>query len=464
MNSYAHVTQNVSSISGSSIGGLIGFSVGGISNSYSYVGGNVYSPAGYSGGLAGYASGTIENSFAKVNGNVTAGSEYAGGLVGDSWGRVSNSYADVQGTLEANSHVGGLVGFAHSEVSDSSSKVGGDVISRDSGYVGGLVGRAAENITNSNASVIGLVKGDGLTGALIGRFENNSRLVRNSHANISGAVIRRATPLLILIGASPVITIENSYFSIAGNSYPVVPADGSVTSSDVVFELISSSPSMTYTQDYEWSIDPLPSFLELPTFPSLLGTLNRSISPEIFGTDACLNNGKPHLIALSNSFTNSCTTSGNDEVVRERRYREVVEVRFATKIEKTLGFKNESQLPKNAAISFIEGTEKIDLAKVKAVEISPTANVRVSAKTGEALQISLKSESKEPVELWVKSPDGSWLLAGVITFDKDGKAILPPLQFKNVGDYTLVLNKPSADSAKGSTPLNQSGSVLVAVS
>ena len=94
----------------------------------------------------------------------------------------------------------------------------------------------------------------------------------------------------------------------------------------------------------------------------------------------------------------------------------------------------------------------------------PTANVKVNAKPGEALQISLKSESKEPVELWVKSPDGTWLLAGVITFDKDGKAILPPLQFKNVGDYTLVLNKPSADSAKGSTPLNQSGSVLVAVS
>ena len=50
------------------------------------------------------------------------------------------------------------------------------------------------------------------------------------------------------------------------------------------------------------------------------------------------------------------------------------------------------------------------------------------------------------------------------TFDKDGKAILPPLQFKSVGDYSLVLSKPSADSAKGSAPLNQTGSLLVAVS
>jgi hypothetical protein len=68
------------------------------------------------------------------------------------------------------------------------------------------------------------------------------------------------------------------------------------------------------------------------------------------------------------------------------------------------------------------------------------------------------------VELWVKSPDGKWLLAGVITFDKDGKAILPPLKFKNVGNYSLVLSKPTADSAKGSAPLDQTGSLLVAVS
>jgi hypothetical protein len=52
----------------------------------------------------------------------------------------------------------------------------------------------------------------------------------------------------------------------------------------------------------------------------------------------------------------------------------------------------------------------------------------------------------------------------VITFDKDGKAILPPLQFKNAGNFSLVFSKPSADSAKGSAPLDQTGSVLVAVS
>ena len=144
--------------------------------------------------------------------------------------------------------------------------------------------------------------------------------------------------------------------------------------------------------------------------------------------------------------------------------REVIETRTPEKIEKLDGFKKDATVTKDAEIAFVEPTEKIDVAKVKAVEIAPTANVKVVAKAREVLQISLKSGSKEPVELWVKSPDGKWLLAGVITFDKDGKAILPPLKFKNVGNYSLVLSKPTADSAKGSAPLDQIGSLLVAVS
>jgi hypothetical protein len=143
--------------------------------------------------------------------------------------------------------------------------------------------------------------------------------------------------------------------------------------------------------------------------------------------------------------------------------RELLEPKPLSVIEKTLGFKNNKLIPKSAAISIFGSREEIDLAKVKSVEISPTENVKVKARAGEALQISLKSESKETVELWVKLPDGTWLWAGEITFDKDGKAILPPLQFKSAGDYSLVLSKPRASSAQGNAPMNQTGSLLVEV-
>ena len=88
---------------------------------------------------------------------------------------------------------------------------------------------------------------------------------------------------------------------------------------------------------------------------------------------------------------------------------------------------------------------------------------RTFVKTGEALQISYDFESKDPIELWVKLPDGKWILAGVINFDKNGKAILPPKHFKMAGEYVLVLNKPSEDSVTANMPLNQIGSLTVLV-
>ena len=160
---------------------------------------------------------------------------------------------------------------------------------------------------------------------------------------------------------------------------------------------------------------------------------------------------------MRNTYESSCPNKPG------KPFRETVEVTSPEKIEKTSGFKNNVPFPNDGVIAFVDSATKFDIAKVKAVQIVSTENVKAVVKAGEALQISLNSKSKDPVELWMKTPYGSWLLVGMITFDEDGKAVLPPLQFKNVGDYLLVLSKPSADSAKGSEPLNQSGSVLVEV-
>jgi hypothetical protein len=220
--------------------------------------------------------------------------------------------------------------------------------------------------------------------------------------------------------------------------------------------------------DFETSSDF--SIPAMPAFPTILETINPSSDPTTFAQSACYNDENPYLVSLLESYESSCgggtppppTPPARERI--EREFREVVETRTPEKIEKLDGFKKDATVIKDAVIAFVEPTEKLEVAKVKAVEVSATANVRVNTKAGEALQISLKSGSKDPVELWVKSPDGKWLLAGVITFDKDGKAILPPLKFKSVGNYSLVLSKPTADSAKGSAPLNQTGSLLVAVS
>ena len=103
------------------------------------------------------------------------------------------------------------------------------------------------------------------------------------------------------------------------------------------------------------------------------------------------------------------------------------------------------------------------LTKVLGVQKAADRVARTFVKVGEALQISYDFDGKDPIELWVKLPDGKWILAGVIRFDENGKAILPPIQFKVAGEYVVALNKLSEDSEKASAPLNQIGYLTVIV-
>jgi len=95
------------------VGGLVGYSRGTVSNSYS-----TGSVTGHLvGGLVGYVwEGSVSNSYS--TGNVT-GNGYVGGLVGEVWlGTVSDSYST--GSVTGNYSVGGLVGYnAHGTVSNS---------------------------------------------------------------------------------------------------------------------------------------------------------------------------------------------------------------------------------------------------------------------------------------------------------------------------------------------------------
>ena len=473
-NTYAKVLGSVSSSGtyqawdpyGLNIGGLTGFIDGDISNSFSEIGNDIYG-AWAVGGLAGNVDGQINNSGSQVSGDVytTNSGNGAAGLVGNISGKVLSSFAVVGGDVTGSTYVGGLAAITYGDIENSHARISGQIVGADS--VGGIVGSIqGASIINSDVIVGSDVEGTGYVGALAGRFEtDNSKKIQHSHAVVNGSVLRNSTIQNFLVGRIGTGKLTDSYFLI--NNMNEIQVTNSLRVSDLAAEVAASGTELTYTADYVWNVN------QNPSLPSLLNVVSTSPSTSWAESGFC-NQGFPYLIALTSFYENNCEdptpplvpTPTLDRPIRERverEVREVTESRAPEKIEKSFGFKNETPLPRSAPISFVELTEKIDLAKVKAVEIAPTSNVKVVAKTGEALQISLKSESKEPVELWVKCPDGTWLLAGVITFNENGKAILPPLQFKNAGDYSLVLSKPSADSAKGSAPLNQTGSLLVAV-
>jgi len=397
-------------------------------------------------GLGFNVDAVINESISKVE---VTGKDNIGGIVGvmGNGGQVKNSAAT--NNVSGQNNIGGLVGVNYGGISNSEAH--GNVLGLSA--VGGLMGAFSNMTTVSNSISTGSVTGVNSVGGFVGEMTSGSIEDSFSTGNVRGEA-----------NVGGFIGWGHGQFT---NAY----SSGNVEGVAGVGRFIGGNDSSTFTNSFgsgNLSIgDEINEYSEIPT-PEALTVINQSLTdPTLenkFTQNECFNSGKPFLISLSLKFSDNCVRTNREISKLPRIERDAIEVRPSEKIEKSIGFKTETPLPKSAPIAFVESTEKIELAKVKAVEIASTANVKVVAKAGEAFQISLKSENKEPVELWVKSPDGTWLLAGVITFDENGKAILPPLQFKNAGDYSLVLSKPSADSSKGSAPLNQTGSLLVSVS
>jgi parallel beta-helix repeat protein len=85
------------------VGGLVGATLGTVSNCYAT--GSV-SGDGLIGGLVGATLGTVSNCYATAS---VSGNEYVGGLVGGTSGTVSNCYAT--GSVSGDLYIGGLVGY-----------------------------------------------------------------------------------------------------------------------------------------------------------------------------------------------------------------------------------------------------------------------------------------------------------------------------------------------------------------
>ncbi len=158
------------------VGGLVGRSTGTVGNSYS-----TSSVTGHEnvGGLVGRSSGTVDDSYS--TGSVT-GEDYVGGLVGyHIYAMVSNCYST--GNVMGSRWVGGLVGL-NSFATVGDSHAGGDVTGDIS--VGGLVG-GSDYSTVSNSHATGSVTGDNRVGGLVGW---NRGTVSNSYAfgSVTGSV------------------------------------------------------------------------------------------------------------------------------------------------------------------------------------------------------------------------------------------------------------------------------------
>ena len=383
------------------------------------------------GGLVGNVLGDSEISFSYATGDVTGNTDDAddlGGLVGDLdyGGTIINSYAT--GNVRGDDDLGGLVGEAGSNSRIEFSYATGNVeavgpIPGDYEGWGGLVGSLSGSATIVYSHATGNVVADYNAGSLIGIVYFTESGLQIIYSTATGAVTLRNTDPEESYGFGGFIGCQE------GSDETCLSAEDELTQ----------------------------SLLETPSILSVVNTVGDA--EPAFEIVACKNNGLPLLSELIDSYANTCPVSTS----RERRIREFIQPTSMTEIAKALGFVLSPTFPNDAPIGFVKNEKELAISKVLGVQKAADRVARTFVKVGEALQISYDFDGKDPIELWVKLPDGKWILAGVIRFDENGKAILPPIQFKVAGEYVVALNKLSEDSEKASAPLNQIGYLTVIV-
>ena len=227
----------------SNVGGLVGsISVGQVSRSH--VTGAVSGTQSYIGGLVGYSTGEITESYSTAAVEDTDGARgvsAVGGLIGYSNGEIRGSYAT--GQARGFHSVGGLAGIGGGLI--HSSYATGRVTGDDS--VGGLVGAGGQylrqtgdrRITITDSYSIGAAVGDANTGELLGYGEASYTTINNSYWNTDfsdtgvggggalGAVGRTTAELQGPTGRTGIYSLWTSPNWDFGNSsqYPVLKAD-----------------------------------------------------------------------------------------------------------------------------------------------------------------------------------------------------------------------------------------------
>ena len=157
------------------IGGLVGQNLGTISNTFTT--GTVIASGSSVGGLVGYNMGQIKNCNSKSN---VTGTIYTGGLVGMSGTlgmpvtntvSIINSYST--GTVKGDRVTGGLVGYIDEGIVTNSYST--SLIQGSKDVAGGLAGYLI-NGTISNSYATGLVKGTTNVGGLVGLSDTNAKI------------------------------------------------------------------------------------------------------------------------------------------------------------------------------------------------------------------------------------------------------------------------------------------------
>ena len=425
----SYATGNVTG-SGDAVGGLVGYSDVDIADSFAT--GNVTGSGDAVGGLVGYSSGNIQFSYStgEVVG-VSAVGGLIGGLIGD-LNSPSIFYSYSTGDVNGEIAVGGLVGIlggldpdgmpAYLALSYASGDVNGVV-----GYVGGLVGLSVGDIEYSLAS--GDVNGTFHVGGLVGISAAD---ISNSY---SIGTVTGSTDVGGLVGeGTDFSSIENSADLSSYGLLPEEYLEQALLVLNTEYEVFDINPDLNSGLPYLISNPPLE---DLEMALSVLNTEYEDDPP--FAITANLNSGLPYLIS---------NPPLEDEAIEVAAW--INSYSLSTQaldvLSTSFGFKlGKSDLSK-LDIAFFEQVKSDKSAQIIGSKLFANQFLSTSLSVGNLLQLEINFEAAKSLQMWVKSSDNQYVLLGNITFDKDGKAMLPGIEFKKNGQYEFIfVNSDKAD-------------------
>jgi hypothetical protein len=419
------VTQIASGNDGGGVGGLVGRLYSGtVLNSYST--GNVFGETTV-GGLVGRVQqygqnygltfegadylnyyGLIENSYA--TGTINFGNTSAnrlGGLVGIlEGGKIVNSYATAGGqSIAGYDHIGGLVGDGsgfdgpgNGIIQDSFAYIEGDLSA--SWQVGGLAGSmgAGSTITNSFAYVSGSITAfDNQVGGLVGAFSGDLTDITDSYASF---------------GTLQVGLPDESFLI------------GTLTGDNL-------DESVDFTEE---------QIIDLPALPSILSVVNTNYEAEPFAISSCINSGLPYLTVLTGSYSNTCNggEDNGDEEVSPRFNFSLLPTQALDGLSKSAGFTVVKSDLNKLDLALLDQVKDGKSAQIIGGKLFSYQSLTTSLSVGSLLQLEINFEANKSLQVWVKSSDDQYVLVGDVTFDKDGNAVLPGIEFKKSGQYELI--------------------------
>ena len=457
--------------SGEGVGGLVGVSVGDIANSSAT--GDVNGEL-YVGGLVGVSVGDITSSYA--TGDVI-GAAVVGGLVGAlTVGAIIVTaevydgiiYDDTINDCDVNDCFIGSIGYSYSTGDVSGSEnIGGLVGGIQGGYI--ILNEFGLNPYLYNSYAVGDVNGESSVGGLVGGIQDSSIEYSLASGDVNGESS---------VGGLVGLALEESYISNSG-SVGSVTGSGDNVGGLVGFNGDESEENVTYSYDLSGSELSLDAYLDLA-----LGLLNTAsinymtgpptityVDPLNFAITEDLNGGLPYLVfnpplanelelalsVLNTGYENdpifAITSNLNgglpylisnpplaDEVVAvaSRINFSFLSTQVLDVLKKSVGFTAAKSDLNKLNLALLDQVKDDKSAQIIGAKLFAIQSLSTFLSAGNLLQLEISYEASKSLQVWVKSSDDQYVLLGDITFDKDGNAVLPGIEFKKSGQYELI--------------------------